>query len=130
MRQDNIALRALTHDSDDQAHLSAYNAAFSELGLRFRWDSNTYSSLASIGGAEQARILAYIEAHHAHLLRAYEAAFLCGLIFEKKTGYYLKACENRAAQAAPVASTAPVTSTSAASTTRASEESSAMLSFA
>ncbi|HEV7821743.1 MAG TPA: hypothetical protein VGO84_11235 [Burkholderiales bacterium] len=124
MRQANIALRAVTHDSDDHAHLSAYNAAFCELGLRFRWDSNTLSSLASTGGGEQARILAYIETHHAHLLRAYEAAFLCGLIFEKKTAYYVKACENRAAQAAPIAAA------NAAAETRAIDERSAMLSFA
>ena len=28
-------------DHPDDAHLSAYNAAFSDLGLRFRWDRAT-----------------------------------------------------------------------------------------
>lgn len=32
-------------DQSDDAHLSAYNAAFSELGLRFRWDRATFDML-------------------------------------------------------------------------------------
>lgn len=66
-----------------QAQLCAYNSAFAELGLRFRWDAPTLVSLATIDG-EQARIAAYIEAHHKHLLRAYSAEFLSQAILEKK----------------------------------------------
>lgn len=65
-------------------HLSAYNAAFDELGLRFRWDRQTLLSLATIED-EAARIVAYIETHHAHLLNAYSAEFLSRAILERKS---------------------------------------------
>ncbi|CAG4890257.1 hypothetical protein [Paraburkholderia saeva] len=67
-----------------RTQLCAYNTAFAELGLRFRWDAQTLESLASIDG-EQARIVAYIEANHPHLLNAYSAAFLSEAILAKKT---------------------------------------------
>lgn len=74
-------------DAEIQAQLCAYNTAFDELGLRFRWDAHTLTSLAAIDG-EQARIAAYIEAHHAHLLNAYSAEFLSRAILEKKNARY------------------------------------------
>lgn len=67
-----------------RTQLCAYNMAFAELGLRFRWDAQTLESLATIEG-EQARIVAYVEAHHPHLLNAYSAAFLSEAILAKKT---------------------------------------------
>ncbi|SEB13306.1 hypothetical protein [Paraburkholderia sartisoli] len=67
-----------------RTQLCAYNMAFAELGLRFRWDAQTLESLATIDG-EQARIIAYVEAHHPHLLNAYSAAFLSEAILAKKT---------------------------------------------
>ncbi|RAS20991.1 hypothetical protein [Paraburkholderia bryophila] len=66
-----------------QAQLCAYNAAFDELGLRFRWDTRTLATLAAIEG-EREQIEAYIEAHHAHLLKAYSAVFLSEAILERK----------------------------------------------
>jgi hypothetical protein len=74
-------------DSPDDAHLSAYNAAFSDLGLRFRWDRDTLDALNEFN-SESARITAYIERHHAHLHKAYDAEFLAQLILRKKTQYY------------------------------------------
>ncbi|WP_206996571.1 hypothetical protein [Trinickia mobilis] len=74
----------LAHDREVQAQLCAYNTAFAELGLRFRWDAQTLISLAAIDG-EQARITAYIQDHHKHLLHAYSAEFLSRAILEKKT---------------------------------------------
>ncbi|MGA7778996.1 MAG: hypothetical protein WCA85_14980 [Paraburkholderia sp.] len=71
----------------DDAHLSAYNAAFSDLGLRFRWDRHTLDALNEFK-SEVARITAYIERHHAHLHRAYDAEFLAQLILHKKTQYF------------------------------------------
>ncbi|MGU7774563.1 hypothetical protein ACV229_30855 [Burkholderia sp. MR1-5-21] len=65
------------------AQLCAYNTAFAELGLRFRWDAQTLLSLATID-CERARIAAYIEDHHKHLLHAYSAEFLSQAILEKK----------------------------------------------
>ena len=74
-------------DADVEAQLCAYNSAFDELGLRFRWDARTLASLATIDG-EEARITAYIETHHAHLLNAYSAEFLSRAILEKKNARY------------------------------------------
>ncbi|MGF6634189.1 hypothetical protein OKW38_002872 [Paraburkholderia sp. MM5496-R1] len=71
------------HDAEVQAQVSAYNIAFDELGLRFRWDEHTLMSLAMIDG-EQEQIASYIETHHAHLLKAYSAEFLSRAILEKK----------------------------------------------
>jgi hypothetical protein len=74
-------------DNPDDAHLSAYNAAFSDLGLRFRWDLSTLDVLKEFNG-EGARITAYIERFHAHLHKAYDAEFLAQLILQKKAQYY------------------------------------------
>ncbi|MEA3088293.1 MAG: hypothetical protein QOC89_5990 [Paraburkholderia sp.] len=75
------------HDAEIEAQLCAYNCAFDELGLRFRWDARTLALLAVIDG-EEARIAAYIEAHHAHLLKAYSAGFLSRVILERKNARY------------------------------------------
>jgi hypothetical protein len=77
----------VTADSSDDAHLSAYNAAFSDLGLRFRWDRETLDALNEFT-SEAARITAYIERFHAHLHRAYDADFLAQLILHKKSQYF------------------------------------------
>jgi hypothetical protein len=74
-------------DHPDDAHLSAYNAAFSDLGLRFRWDHATLDVLKEFN-SEAARITAYIERYHGHLHRAYDADFLAQLILHKKEQYY------------------------------------------
>ncbi|MGA9917496.1 MAG: hypothetical protein WBR17_33640 [Paraburkholderia sp.] len=74
-------------DAEVEAQLCAYNSAFDELGLRFRWDARTLASLAMIDG-EEAQIAAYIEMHHAHLLNAYSVVFLSRAILEKKNASY------------------------------------------
>lgn len=74
-------------DSPDDAHLSAYNAAFSDLDLPFRWDRGTLDALHEFE-SESARITAYIARHHAHLHKAYDAEFLAQLILHRKTQYY------------------------------------------
>jgi hypothetical protein len=66
-----------------EAERDAYNAAFSELELGWRWDARTYRELLHIPD-EKSRIRSYIERYHAHLLRAYDVAFLSDLIYETK----------------------------------------------
>ncbi|MFM0729651.1 hypothetical protein PQQ52_04035 [Paraburkholderia sediminicola] len=88
------------HDAEIKAQLCAYNSAFDELGLRFRWDASTLSSLAGIDG-EEAQIAAYIEAHHPHLLTAYSAGFLSRAILEKKTARYPARLPMRVESASP-----------------------------
>jgi hypothetical protein len=69
-----------------EAQLCAFNSAFADLGLRFRWDAQTLTSLATIDG-EHARVVAYLEAHQAHLLNAYSAEFLSAAILAKKSAH-------------------------------------------
>lgn len=87
------------HDAEVEAHLCAFNSAFDELGLRFRWDASTLALFARIDG-EEARIAAYIETHHPHLLKAYSAGFLSRAILEKKNARY-PACVAMRVESAP-----------------------------
>lgn len=54
----------------------AYNAAFHELGFRWYWDRDTYEHLMQRATCNTERIRHYLETHQAHLLRAYDTAFL------------------------------------------------------
>jgi len=74
-------------DLHNEALLSAYNAAFSDLGLRFRWSQATLDFFDDVSN-EMARITAYIERFQSHLLNAYDADFLAQLIFDRKSQFY------------------------------------------
>jgi hypothetical protein len=76
------------------AQLCAYNSAFADLGLRFRWDAQMLMSLISIDG-EHARVIAYIETHQPHLLSAYSAEFLSEAILAKKIAHTPEALPTR-----------------------------------
>ena len=67
----------------DRTDLDAYNGAFWDLGFRWQWDPQTYRDLCGVA-EEKERVRCYIARHHAHLLAAYDADFLAGLIVEKK----------------------------------------------
>ena len=58
---------------------NGYNVAFSELGLEWYWDAETYADLRVIP-EEKGRVRAYLETHLPHLLRAYDADFLVDAI--------------------------------------------------
>lgn len=68
---------------ETDAEIDAYNAAFDELGLNWHWDRAVMQQLAAIP-VESARIAEYLTRHQAHLLRAYPAEFLVGVIAEAK----------------------------------------------
>ncbi|WP_419539745.1 hypothetical protein [Paraburkholderia bengalensis] len=74
------------YDRSIDAQLCAFNSAFADLGLRFRWDAQTLTSLAAIDG-EHARVVAYLQAHQPHLLNAYSAEFLSAAILAKKSAH-------------------------------------------
>ena len=57
------------------AELAAYNQAFCELELPWRWDANTFRQLLSVA-ADHDLVGAYVERSQAHLLRSYEKSFL------------------------------------------------------
>jgi hypothetical protein len=72
--------------SDDRevaAQVCAFNTAFEELDLMFRWDAQTYRTLAS-AESDYGKLALYIETHSPHLLKAYSAEFLCQAIVERK----------------------------------------------
>jgi uncharacterized SAM-dependent methyltransferase len=73
-----------------QTHVEvdAYNAAFEDLGLEWRLDHADYEHLCAIEGEEN-RIRAYLQTHHAHLLKVYDLDFLCGLIAEARKRRHL-----------------------------------------
>lgn len=80
-----------------EADRKAYNAAFRELGLPWRWDADTFQDLLRIPG-EIERISAYLETRQANLLSAYETEFLSGLIYATK-----QRCHEAANDFAPTA---------------------------
>jgi hypothetical protein len=61
----------------------SFNAAFHDLGLRWQWCNDTYASLAT-QACERERVLGYLQAEQAHLLRAYDAGFLADAILAAK----------------------------------------------
>ncbi len=73
------------HDDDREVHaqMCAFNTAFEELNLMFRWDAQTYRSLAS-ADSDYSKIAQYIETHGPHLLKAYSAEFLWQAIVVRK----------------------------------------------
>jgi hypothetical protein len=65
------------------AELEAYNRAFCELELPWRWDADTFRQLLSVA-ADQDFVGAYVERNQPHLLRVYEKAFLRKLVLSAK----------------------------------------------
>ena len=68
-----------SHDSASEMERSAYNRAFSELGLEWYWDAGTYRQLQACAGDKHC-VHAYIEANHPHLLQAYDGGSLATAI--------------------------------------------------
>ena len=60
-----------------EADRHAYNSAFEELSLSWRWDVATYAHLQHHG---RDLVHAYLQTEQAHLLRAYNADFLVNAI--------------------------------------------------
>jgi len=65
------------------AELDAFNAAFDELGFGWHWDRATMAELAAISD-DNGRVRAYVQRHHPHLLKVYDAEFLIGLVVDTK----------------------------------------------
>lgn len=78
-----LSPRKLDVPTDARIDLSAYNAAFYELGLRWHWDDATYEQLCSVA-CERTRVRHYLEQAQPHLLRAYDADFLADAILQAK----------------------------------------------
>jgi hypothetical protein len=76
-----------TQHWDDEMERNAYNAAFHELGFRWYWDSDTFNALMGQSSNPSERIHHYLTTRQPHLLKAYDAPFLVGVIQEKKAQY-------------------------------------------
>ena len=70
-----------TYTSPDALDIerNGYNVAFCELGLEWYWDARTYADLRA-ATKQKCHVRSYVEAHHPHLLRAYDAEFLVSAI--------------------------------------------------
>jgi HAD superfamily hydrolase (TIGR01509 family) len=67
----------------------AYNHAFSELGLGWDWDEETYGDLLSVAGGKQ-RLLYYIERYHPGRLADASTADLLSEIHRAKIRHFAK----------------------------------------
>jgi hypothetical protein len=61
------------------AQRQAYNAAFAELGLRWFWGSNDYAGQMGVE-SQRSHLRRYVENHHPHMLKVYDAEFLVNAI--------------------------------------------------
>lgn len=80
----------------DESERHAYNAAFYELGLRWHWDAATFQRLQRHSAQPAECVMHYLETEQAHLLRAYEGAFLVRIIEDRKA-LHRRQCPNGAA---------------------------------
>jgi hypothetical protein len=81
-----LDLRRITPEEKamfDESERNAYNAAFYELGFRWHWDSDTYHDLLRRSEQPEERIRFYLHTRQPHLLTAYDADFLVGVIQQK-----------------------------------------------
>lgn len=64
------------------AEVEAFNAAFEELDLAWRWDRGTVEALG--GGDDRAKVEAFLKQRCPHLLKVYDAPFIVDLIVATK----------------------------------------------
>ena len=83
-----VSDRSAEHVSEERlaAELEAYNRAFLELELSWRWDASTFRDLLR-SAADRDFVGAYVEREQPHLLRAYDKSFLRDLILSAKDRY-------------------------------------------
>jgi hypothetical protein len=78
--------RAATAGDPLAAELEAYNRAFSDLELPWRWDAGTLRELLKVASPDDC-VSVYVERQQAHLLRVYEKRFLRDLVLSAKERY-------------------------------------------
>lgn len=72
-------------NSEVEADLAAFNAAFDALDLDWHWDATAYLNLPH--DDDRAAVSAYLRDHRPHLLKSYDLAFLCDAILDAKHRY-------------------------------------------
>jgi hypothetical protein len=68
------------------AELEAYNRAFSDLELPWRWDVRIFRDLIELA-PDRDFVGVYVERNQAHLLRVYEKSFLRDLVHSARDRY-------------------------------------------
>ena len=83
-----VSERVAEHVTEEclAAELEAYNRAFLELELSWRWDAPTFRDLLR-SAADRDFVGTYIEREQPHLLRVYEKSFLRDLVLSAKDRY-------------------------------------------
>jgi len=87
----NVTRPSLSVDRAAEVQLSAYNAAFHELGLSWYWDLPTWRGLQP-AETEAERVRRYLQTAQSHLLKAYDADFLVDAIEKTRARCYETAC--------------------------------------
>ncbi len=75
--------RGATAGDSLAAELEAYNRAFSDLELPWRWDVGTLRELLRVASPDDC-VSVYIERNQAHLLRVYDKGFLRDLVLSAR----------------------------------------------
>jgi HAD superfamily hydrolase (TIGR01509 family) len=77
-------------DTERDGHLVAFNQAFAELGLPFRWSEAEYADLLKIGGGKE-RLLGYLAAHpEVDLGSGDEPATTVAAVHKRKSEIYIQ----------------------------------------
>src|SRR5262249_25630373 len=75
-------------DTEDRGHRVAFNRAFEEAGLPWRWDSQTYADLLAVAGGKE-RIRAWWQRVDPVAAAAPGSAAAIARLHERKTAHYL-----------------------------------------
>lgn len=78
-------------DTERDGHRIAFNSAFADAGLKWRWDVATYGRLLAVAGGKQ-RLLHYLQTATPELLPS-EQVKLVESLHARKTEHYLKLME-------------------------------------
>lgn len=81
-------------ENERDGHLVAFNRAFAEAGLDWRWDVELYSDLLSVAGGKE-RLAYYLERYRADFHPAEGAASFVARLHTLKTKHYLDIVANR-----------------------------------
>ncbi|MBZ8142297.1 haloacid dehalogenase [Rubrivivax gelatinosus] len=97
-----MTLKALLWDVDgtlaeteDHGHRVAFNLAFKEAGLRWRWDSELYGDLLKVTGGKE-RLMAWLQRIDPEAAAGPEALRRMTLLHERKTAIYVDLLTRRA----------------------------------
>lgn len=87
-------------ETEDEGHRPAFNLAFEEAGLPWRWDRALYGELLAITGGKE-RLLAYWQRVDPAAAAAPEAAATIRRLHERKTAHYLALLDGGAIRLRP-----------------------------